>query len=40
MPKLMVRAVNDMLSFVNEHTRNKFILTDDINLVCNVLGWI
>ena len=38
-PKLMVRAVNAMLSFVNEHTRKKFVLTDDINLVCNVLGW-
>jgi hypothetical protein len=38
-PKLMVRAVNAMLSFVNHHTRKKFILTDDMNLVCNVLGW-
>ena len=40
-PKFMIRAVNAMLSsFVNEHTRKKFILTDDTHLVCNVLGWL
>ena len=33
-PKLMVRAVNAMLGFVNEHTRKKFIITDDLVLVC------
>ena len=32
--RIMVRAVNAMLSFVNEHTRKKFIITDDLFLVC------
>ena len=26
-------------SFVNEHTRKKFIITDDLVLVCKELGW-
>ncbi|KAL3785066.1 hypothetical protein ACHAW5_001766 [Stephanodiscus triporus] len=38
-PRLMVRAVNAMLSFVNEHTRKKFVITDDLDLVCKELGW-
>lgn len=38
-PRIMVRAVNAMLSFVNEHTRKKFIITDDLFLVCKELGW-
>lgn len=38
-PRIMVRAVNAMLSFVNEHTRKKFIITDDLHLVCKELGW-
>ena len=38
-PRLMVRAVNAMLSFVNEHTREKFVITDDLDLVCRELGW-
>mmetsp|Transcript_49 Transcript_49/g.97 ORF Transcript_49/g.97 Transcript_49/m.97 type:complete len:418 (-) Transcript_49:3487-4740(-) len=38
-PRIMVRAVNAMLSFVNEHTRKKFIITDDLVLVCKELGW-
>lgn len=38
-PRIMVRAVNAMLSFVNEHTRKKFIITDDLQLVCKELGW-
>lgn len=38
-PKIMVRVVNAMLSFVNEHTRKKFIITDDLVLVCKELGW-
>lgn len=38
-PKIMVRAVNAMLSFVNAHTRKKFIITDDLQLVCKELGW-
>ena len=28
-----------MLSFVNENTRNKFIITDDLVVVCKELGW-
>ena len=38
-PRIMVRAVNAMLSFVNEHTRKKFVITDDLQLVCKELGW-
>lgn len=38
-PRIMVRVVNAMLSFVNEHTRKKFIITDDLFLVCKELGW-
>mmetsp|Transcript_29629 Transcript_29629/g.62827 ORF Transcript_29629/g.62827 Transcript_29629/m.62827 type:complete len:398 (-) Transcript_29629:76-1269(-) len=38
-PRIMVRAVNAMLGFVNEHTRKKFIITDDLQLVCKELGW-
>ncbi|KAL7529209.1 hypothetical protein ACHAWF_002879 [Thalassiosira exigua] len=33
-PRIMVRAVNAMLSFVNEHTRKKFVITDDLFVVC------
>ena len=33
-PRLMARVVNAMLSFVNKHTRDKFIITDDLVLVC------
>lgn len=38
-PRIMVRIVDAMLSFVNEHTRKKFIITDDLGLVCRELGW-
>jgi hypothetical protein len=38
-PKLLVKAVNAMLSFVNEHTRKKFVITDDLDVVCDELGW-
>lgn len=31
--------MNAMLSFVNENTRKKFIITDDLVLVCKELGW-
>jgi hypothetical protein len=31
--------VNAMLSFVNENTRKKFIITDDLFVVCKELGW-
>ncbi|KAL3815372.1 hypothetical protein ACHAXA_000759 [Cyclostephanos tholiformis] len=38
-PKLLVKAVNAMLSFINEHTREKFVITDDLDVVCKELGW-
>ena len=28
-----------MLSFVNEKTRSKFVITDDLQTVCDALGW-
>jgi len=37
---MMVKATfNMLLSFVNDQTRQKFILTDDLDLVCKELGW-
>ncbi|KAL7483487.1 hypothetical protein ACHAW6_009135 [Cyclotella cf. meneghiniana] len=38
-PKIMASAVNAMLSFVNENTRKKFVITDDLFVVCKELGW-
>jgi hypothetical protein len=38
-PKALVSVVNAMLSFVNEHTRKKFVITDDLFIVCKELGW-
>jgi hypothetical protein len=38
-PKALVSVVNAMLSFVNEHTRKKFVITDDLFVVCKELGW-
>lgn len=38
-PRIMVKVVAAMLSFVNEQTRKKFIITDDLELVCSQLGW-
>jgi hypothetical protein len=28
-----------LLSFVNKKTRDKFIITDDLDVVCKELGW-
>ncbi len=28
-----------LLSFVNKKTREKFIITDDLDVVCTELGW-
>jgi len=28
-----------LLSFVNERTKEKFIITDDLDVVCKELGW-
>ena len=38
-PRKLVRVVNAMLGFVNEYTRKKFIITDDLFQVCKELGW-
>lgn len=38
-PKALVSVVNVTLSFVNEHTRKKFVITDDLFVVCKELGW-
>eukprot|EP00984_Skeletonema_dohrnii_P031445 scaffold23959_cov114-Skeletonema_dohrnii-CCMP3373.AAC.2 len=38
-PKALVSVMNAMLSFVNEHTRKKFVITDDLFVVCRELGW-
>ena len=38
-PKKLVTVVNAMLSFVNEHTRKKFVITDGLFVVCKELGW-
>lgn len=38
-PRAMVKVVNAMLGFVNEHTRKKFVITDDLFVVCKELGW-
>ncbi|KAL7467000.1 hypothetical protein ACHAXS_007266 [Conticribra weissflogii] len=38
-PRVMASAVNVMLSFVNENTRKKFVITDDLLVVCKELGW-
>ena len=28
-----------LLSFVNENTKKKFLITNDLDQVCNELGW-
>lgn len=33
------RTSSVLLSFVNSKTRNKFIITDDLDVVCRELGW-
>mmetsp|Transcript_5394 Transcript_5394/g.11826 ORF Transcript_5394/g.11826 Transcript_5394/m.11826 type:complete len:392 (-) Transcript_5394:129-1304(-) len=38
-PRVMASAVNVMLNFVNENTRKKFVITDDLLVVCKELGW-
>lgn len=38
-PKIMASVVNATFSFVNENTRKKFIITDDLVVVCKELGW-
>jgi hypothetical protein len=38
-PSSVRRTCSVMLSFVNSKTRNKLIITNDLNLVCKELGW-
>ncbi len=38
-PKLLVKAMNAMLTFVKVHTRKKFVVINNSNLVCRELGW-
>ena len=38
-PRVMASAVKVMLNFVNENTRKKFVITDDLFVVCKELGW-
>lgn len=37
--RAVASATNVMLSFVNENTRAKFVITDDLQKVCQELGW-
>jgi len=37
--KLVRRTTSMLLSFVNKKTRDKFIITDDLDVVCKELGW-
>ncbi len=38
-PKLLVKAMNAMLTFINMHTRKKFVVNNYLNLVSRELGW-
>jgi len=37
--RLMAKASRAVLSFVNENTAAKFVITDSIDVVCKELGW-
>lgn len=37
--RVVRKTSNMLLSFVNEKTRNKFVITDDLTQVCQELGW-
>lgn len=37
--KMAASTAGVMLSFVNENTRKKFRITDDLSVVCKELGW-
>jgi len=37
--KYVASTAKMLLSFVNANTRKKFIITDDLSLVCKELGW-
>jgi len=38
-PKLAQNTAKLILNFVNENTREKFVMTDHLNVVCHELGW-
>ena len=37
--RFMSKTASVLLSFVNENTSSKFVITDDIDVVCKELGW-
>ena len=37
--RFMSKTSSVLLSFVNENTASKFVVTDDIDVVCKELGW-
>jgi hypothetical protein len=37
--RVVRKTANLLLNFVNRKTREKFVITDDLNVVCRELGW-
>lgn len=37
--RVVRQTANILLSFVNQKTREKFVITDDLGVVCSELGW-
>lgn len=37
--KVTKLTASGLLSFVNENTKKKFVITDDLDVVCSELGW-
>jgi len=37
--RLVRQTTNVLLNFVNQKTREKFVITDDLSVVCKELGW-
>jgi len=37
--RIVRQTSNVLLNFVNQKTREKFVITDDLNVVCKELGW-
>lgn len=36
---VLATTIRHVLKFVNEKTRNKFVITDDLSEVCDAMGW-
>ncbi len=36
---LLATTIRQMLKFVNDNTQNKFVITNDLNEVCDAMGW-